>query len=82
MNVFKTLKLKPEQLDFVYKSLETEGLVRVSRLGVFTIKRMKPRRFYNYFVDKQIVSGGRNKLHFRPFTETKKKIKDYSKYYV
>ncbi len=82
MSTFKTLRLDKEQLDFIYNSLANEGLVRVSRLGVLTIKRMKPRRFYNYFVDKQIVSGGRNKLHFRPFTETKKKIKDFNKYYV
>lgn len=82
MNVFKTLKLKPKDLNFIYDSLEKEGLVRVSKLGVFTIKRMKPRRFYHNFSDKQVVSAGRNKLHFRPFTKTKQKIKEYNKYYV
>ena len=79
---FETLKLNKKQFDYFYESLRNKGLVRVSKIGVFTIRRMKPRRFYHNYSDRQIVSSGRNKLHFRPFTKTKEKIKDFSKYYV
>jgi len=74
---FKTLKLKNEQLDFLFKSLETDGLVRISKFGVFIVKRSKPRKFYHFLSDREIVSGARNQLKFRPFTKTKEKIKSF-----
>ena len=78
---FKTLHLKKEALQFLYDALETKGLVRIEKFGVFTIKRMKPRRLYHYFSDKFVVLGGHNKLHFRPYTKTKEKIQNYKTYY-
>lgn len=78
---FITIKLKKDQLDNLFKAIEERGLVRVSKFGAFTLKRMKPRRFYHNFSDKQIVTGGRNKLHFRPFVKTKEKIQEYKNYH-
>lgn len=67
---------------FIFESLKKKGLVRVFDLGVFTIKKMKGRKFYHNFSGEEIETPVHNKLHFKPFPETKKKIKNFNKYYV
>ena len=73
----KTLKLNKDQTTSFYSGLQKRKGIRVSEVGVFRIKRIKPRKFYHNFSGKEIITQSHNKLHFRPFTKVKEKIQNF-----
>jgi len=77
MKIPKTVQLDRDDVATIYAGLQFKGKIRVSQLGVFSIKRIKPRKFYHNFSGKEIVTQSHNKLHFRPFTKVKEKIQNY-----
>lgn len=74
---FKNLRLQNKDLDFIYDSLQDEGMVRISGLGVFSIKKINPRKFFSPFAGKEVITKKLNKLCFRPFTKTKEKVQSF-----
>ena len=74
---FKNLKLNNSNIEFLFESLKTDGMVRILGLGVFTIRKMKSRTFFHDFSKKTITTKAHNKLHFRPFTKTKQRCSNF-----
>ncbi len=73
----KTVHIDKTELECLFVSLKNDGLVRVSGLGVFTIRRIKGRKFFNNMLNQETKTRDSNRLHFRPFTKVKEKVQKY-----
>jgi len=63
-----TLKLNPEQEEFILTCLKKSGTVRILKLGTFRVKRFPARKVNDHFNGKTVKIKARNRVVFSPFS--------------